>query len=177
MTSNNMGPQQPSTPWGTPPPPPQGYAQPGFVPAMPPVKPKRKVWPWVAGGVATVAVLAAVSGGNGSSPSSTAASGTSTASHGLFSSADDTTTSTAPAGPRTSFGDGQYLVNTQIVPGTYQAPGGSNCYWERQSNLSGKFDGIIANDWVPGGGSVLVTIDPSDVGFKAKGCGTFTLVQ
>lgn len=42
-----------------------------------------------------------------------------------------------PAGPATAFGPGVYTVGTDIQPGTYSAPGGSNCYWERLSSLSG----------------------------------------
>lgn len=169
MTSNN-GPHNQGQPWGTPTPPPH-------MPLIP-IKKKMSTGKKVGiGAAAFVGVLIVANvGGGGDKPAASKAA--SEAGSG-FAWPDATTTAaaaTTPAGPRTSFGDGQYLVNSQIVPGTYQAPGGSNCYWERQSDLSGKFEGIIANDWVPGGGSVLVTIDPSDVGFKAKGCGTFKQV-
>jgi hypothetical protein len=184
MNSNN-GPQNQGQPWGTPQGytptggAPQGYARPGFTPAQLPQKPKMSTGKKVGIGAAAfvgVLIVATAGGGDDKPAASKSASEAGTG----FAWPDATTTAapaaTTPAGPRTSFGDGQYLVNSQIVPGTYQAPGGSNCYWERQSNLSGKFDGIIANDWAPGTGSVLVTIDPSDVGFKAKGCGTFKQV-
>jgi hypothetical protein len=65
----------------------------------------------------------------------------------------------------TSFPAGTYIVNVDISPGTYSTPGGSGCYWERLS-------GFIANDLPTG--SAVVTIAPTDRGFKSADCGTFT---
>lgn len=84
-------------------------------------------------------------------------------------------TAAPPAGPRTSFGDGTYIVGTDIAPGTYRAPGGDTCYWERESSLSGSSDDIIANNLSPG--QQTVTIAASDKGFKTQGCGTWTKLQ
>lgn len=78
-----------------------------------------------------------------------------------------------PAGPKTTFASGTYQVNIDIAPGTYVAPGGSNCYWERLSGLSGEFEDVITNDWTQGG-QVYVTIQTSDVAFKTDGCGEWT---
>lgn len=83
-------------------------------------------------------------------------------------------TTVVPAGPKTSFGPGIYLVNKQIVPGTYQSQGGSNCYYERRSDSSGDFDGIISNEWSTDHSPQIVTIDPTDVAFKSSGCGPWT---
>jgi hypothetical protein len=69
-----------------------------------------------------------------------------------------------------TFGDGQYEVNTQIPAVTYrttQTSGG--CYWERESGFGGTLDEIIANDFTTAGPEI-VTIDPSDAGFKSDGC-------
>ncbi len=83
-------------------------------------------------------------------------------------------TTTTAAGPKTAFGNGQYRVGTDIAAGTYVAPGGSSCYWERQSTFGGAGSAdIIAND-LSSGGQVLVTISASDKGFKTSGCGTWT---
>jgi hypothetical protein len=71
----------------------------------------------------------------------------------------------------TSFPAGTYIVNTDITPGTYGAPGGGTCYWARLSNFTGTND-ILAND-TPSGNTV-VTIAPTDEGFQSSGCGTFT---
>lgn len=80
---------------------------------------------------------------------------------------------TTQAGPKTTFGNGQYRVGTDIAAGTYVAPGGSNCYWERQRTFGGSGVGdIIAND-LSSGGQVVVTIAASDIGFKTSGCGTW----
>ena len=81
-----------------------------------------------------------------------------------------------PEGPKTTFGSGTYQVNIDIASGTYAAPGGSNCYWERLSGLSGDFDDIITNDWTQGG-QVYVTIQASDMGFKTDGCGQWTVTE
>jgi hypothetical protein len=80
---------------------------------------------------------------------------------------------TQPPGPATSFGDGTYVVNEDIAPGTYRTDGGDSCYWERLSGFNGSFDEIIAND-LPSGPS-LVTIEATDVGFTSEGCGTWEL--
>jgi len=84
------------------------------------------------------------------------------------------TWTTLPAtGPQaTSFGDGTYAVGIDIAPGTYSAPGGSSCYWERDRDFSGTDSGIIADD-LPSRPSI-VTIAPSDKAFKTDGCGAWT---
>ena len=96
-------------------------------------------------------------------------------SNGLGTSATTTThpspTPTTAAGPKTKFGDGTWAVNQQIAPGTYDTSGGSNCYWERDSDLTGNTSSILAND--NASGPVVVTILPNDVGFKTQGCGTW----
>lgn len=87
--------------------------------------------------------------------------------------APTTAAPTTAAGPKTRFGDGQYRVGTDIAPGTYVAPGGRACYWERQATFGGGSLGdIIAND-LSSGGQVVVTIAASDVGFETDGCGTW----
>lgn len=75
------------------------------------------------------------------------------------------------SGPQaTSFGDGTWAVGIDIAPGTYKAPGGSACYWERLSAFgAGSVDGIIAN--ANPTGPVVVQIAPTDKGFQTRGCG------
>ncbi|WP_208379069.1 hypothetical protein [Cumulibacter soli] len=79
-----------------------------------------------------------------------------------------------PEGPATTFGSGTYLVGVDIAPGTYLAPGGTLCYWERLAGLSGDFEDIIANG-LSDGGQVYVEIDAMDVAFKTEGCGTWEM--
>jgi hypothetical protein len=76
-----------------------------------------------------------------------------------------------PPGPATTFGDGTFVVNQDIAPGTYRTEGGEYCYWERLNGFNGSFDEIIAND-LPTGPSI-VTIEPTDAGFTSDGCGTW----
>ena len=86
-----------------------------------------------------------------------------------------TVTAAAPAAaPGTVPKDGTSLVGTGVQPGTYSSsrPG---CYWERLSDTSGSFDGIIANDFSDSGNTV-VTISESDVAFKSQGCAPWTAV-
>jgi hypothetical protein len=73
----------------------------------------------------------------------------------------------------TSFGEGTYIVGTDLRPGTYGSPGGDLCYWERLRGFSGETAEIIAND-LPSG-QAIVTIRQSDKGFRSSGCGTWTL--
>lgn len=76
---------------------------------------------------------------------------------------------TSPTAP---FGDGVFIVGTDISAGTWSAPGGSGCYWERLSGFSGELSDVIANDF--GTTTPVVTISSSDVGFTSDGCGAWT---
>src|SRR5262249_1998749 len=53
-----------------------------------------------------------------------------------------------PAGPKTSFADGKFIVGTNIAPGRYFSGPPSGCYWERESGLGGTFGEIISNDFI-----------------------------
>lgn len=96
-------------------------------------------------------------------------------------------TSSAAAAPATSAstvpttvsGDGEYLVGTDMQPGTYRTAGPSDgslgmCYWERDKNASGDFDAIIANDNLTGSG--LVTVQRGEY-FKTTGCQNWVRVS
>jgi hypothetical protein len=77
-----------------------------------------------------------------------------------------------PAQPLATFGDGTWAVPSQITPGRWQSSGGTGCYWQRSANLSGDIHSINANDNVDG--PTVVDIQPSDVAFVSKRCGTWT---
>lgn len=69
--------------------------------------------------------------------------------------------------------DGVWQLEVDYVAGTYKAPGGGGCYWEKLSSPSGEFDAIIAN-----GGfekNQILTIDSAY--FSTSGCGTWELVE
>jgi hypothetical protein len=73
----------------------------------------------------------------------------------------------------TKFGQGTFIVGTDIQPGTYRSSKGPNCYWERLSNFTGQLSGIIANNF---GGQAIVKIRSSDKGFHSSSCGTWTRI-
>jgi hypothetical protein len=83
-------------------------------------------------------------------------------------------TAPPPTGPRTSFDDGQWVVGSDIESGTYHTEGSDDCYWERLSGFGGSSEEIIANNL--GSGPQTVTIAPTDKGFSAQRCGTWTKV-
>jgi hypothetical protein len=71
------------------------------------------------------------------------------------------------------FDDGDWIVGTDIQPGTYRLREEPFlCYWERLSGFSGSLDEIIANG--NESGYAIVTIGKSDAGFSSSGCGTWT---
>jgi hypothetical protein len=74
----------------------------------------------------------------------------------------------------TSFGDGMYIVGTDIQPGTYKNGGQSGCYYARLSGFGNTTDDIIAND--NSDTPVVVTISADDKGFQSNRCGTWVRV-
>jgi hypothetical protein len=79
---------------------------------------------------------------------------------------------TVPTGPQTAFGDGNWVVGTQVAAGTYHTNGGEGCYWEREKDLTGGSDSTLANDNVTG--PAIVTVLPTDAGFKTSSCGRWS---
>lgn len=132
------------------------YPQQQYAPPAPPARVKRpKRWPWILGMIGTL-ILGILIGSAGNS--GTPAAQTSTAPAPPAAAAPTTSAPAAPAapaepaGPKTEFGDGTYLVGTDIAAGTYKSAGpraGSaipNCYWARMKDDSGQVSGIIANN-------------------------------
>lgn len=76
---------------------------------------------------------------------------------------------------QTSFGDGTFIVGTDMQPGTYHSSGQTGCYWERELDFTGGGAGsILANDNT--NTAATVTIAATDQGFKSHNCGTWTKV-
>jgi hypothetical protein len=73
---------------------------------------------------------------------------------------------------KTTFGDGIFIVRTDIAPGTYKNTGVQGCYYARLSGFGGSVDEIIANNNTDT--AAIVTIDASDKGFESQSCGTWT---
>jgi hypothetical protein len=65
-----------------------------------------------------------------------------------------------------SFAAGQWLVGSQIQPGTYRTSTGG-CYWERQKGLGGTTSDIIANGSTASNGG-YITILLSDKAFSSR---------
>lgn len=73
---------------------------------------------------------------------------------------------------KTSFGDGEYIIGTDIEPGTYKNSGNSGCYYARLSGFGGVLDEVLDNNNTDT--SAIVTIAAGDKGFQATRCGTWT---
>jgi hypothetical protein len=71
------------------------------------------------------------------------------------------------------FGDGIYIVKTDIRPGTYRSTG-SDCYWARLRSFDGELGSIIANGNTSG--RAIVTIKKTDRGFESSRCGTWARI-
>jgi hypothetical protein len=83
--------------------------------------------------------------------------------------------SATPAGGAIPPGD--WVVGSEIAPGTYRTVAAEGCYWERTSSFDGTFESVIANDYIDTAGTQFVTIAPSDVGFKNDGnCDTWSKI-
>jgi hypothetical protein len=78
-------------------------------------------------------------------------------------------------GHQATISPGMWLVGSQVSPGTYRALVRDGCYWERLRNFTGTLNGIIANDFVSGGGQQLIAIGSGDAGFSTDDdCGSWT---
>lgn len=71
----------------------------------------------------------------------------------------------------TKFGEGTFIVGTDLEPGQWRSTGADGCYWARLSNFQGDLESIIANDNVDG--PTIVQIAPSDRGFESTRCGSW----
>jgi hypothetical protein len=86
-----------------------------------------------------------------------------------------TTDLSAITSNRKSIGDGIFIVGTDIESGTFQTSGGSGCYFARLSGFGGSLDEILANENTDA--PAVVTIMPTDRGFKSNRCGVWTEVE
>ncbi len=75
--------------------------------------------------------------------------------------------------PTARFGDGSWLVGTEVSPGLWRNNDSSGgCYWERLRGFSWQLKDTIANDFTYS--ISTVQIGAGDVGFHADDCGTWT---
>jgi hypothetical protein len=66
--------------------------------------------------------------------------------------------------------DGDWLVGTDALPGTYANLHGGDCLWAR---LGDEADPVIAIEWRMEPGAALVSIHATDTSFVSSGCGTW----
>ena len=79
---------------------------------------------------------------------------------------------TTPPTTQTEFGDGQYLVGTQILAGRYYVAPGSGCEWVRESGTDGTPTEVIASRAVGfSAAQWIVDILATDHAFKSTSCG------
>lgn len=69
------------------------------------------------------------------------------------------------------FGDGVWVVGTDVGMGPWTAAGGPDCHWARVSDFSGEVSAIRAAG--DGATNPLVNIDALDRGFVTSGCGVW----
>ncbi len=84
-----------------------------------------------------------------------------------------------PVTPNDNFGEGTWLVGSDIAPGLYRTiiEGDSvldSCYWARLGGLSGGFDDLLANGNVVG--AAYVEILQTDMAFTST-CGPWMKVE
>lgn len=75
-----------------------------------------------------------------------------------------------------SMGDGTWLLGKEIKRGLYAAPGGTACYWERLSDLSGDPEGTIDVGFARRGPQ-KVQLGDGDFAFTSNGCGQWVMVR
>lgn len=78
------------------------------------------------------------------------------------------------ASPTAPFGDGTWIVGSDIAAGTWESSDPGDCTWGRLSNFSSDAGSLI--EFHPSLPEGKVVIQPSDAGFYADGCGTWTKV-
>ena len=85
------------------------------------------------------------------------------------------------AQPGNPFGDGDFLVGYEVMPGTYRAtaPPGQVCSWSVVKGFHGKNESGRNPDQVRGdvtaAGTPTAVIQPGDFGFTSQGCGQWNL--
>lgn len=144
-------------------------------PATTPARKPRRIWPWVVGVI--VLLLYIVGSGAEKNSTSTVTTAEPPAPAAPPAVALEPPAPVAPpavpAELTPDFGDGTYVVGTNIVPGTYETTGPAaggigTCSWSRLKDTSGDFGSIIATDVRQG--PTTVTISKTDGAFVTAGC-------
>jgi hypothetical protein len=79
------------------------------------------------------------------------------------------------ASPTAPHGSGVYRVGRDLQAGTWHADNlAGTCTWERLSGFGGEQAEVIESGSEENPGPVPVTVEATDMGFSASGCGTWT---
>jgi hypothetical protein len=138
-------------------------------------KPRRN-WPWVVSSTVLLLYVISIVGGGEKSSTSTATTAEPPSSAAPPAAAAGPPAPAPPAAHADlapAFGDGTYVVGTDIVSGTYETTGPADggfgvCSWSRLKDTSGNFGSIIATDVRQG--PTTVTISKTDGAFVTAGC-------
>lgn len=120
----------------------------------------------------TAAATAAVANSNGTPSAAPASARTEAATPQSTPTEAPTSAPTAQLTGPSGFGDGTWLVGSDVEPGLYRATDASSCYWARLSGLSGELSDVLAND-IGSGFSLVVELLSTDRAFESDGCGTW----
>jgi hypothetical protein len=66
---------------------------------------------------------------------------------------------------------GEYRVPTDLLPGTYVAPGAPGCAWQLLSDFTSNPSSILSTTFETPGKQPRVTITSADAGFSSNPCG------
>ena len=81
--------------------------------------------------------------------------------------------STRHAEPGQPFGDGLFLVDSELAPGLYRATA-ERCHWRLMSDFGGYFPSDRPDPSMRSGVTPVVDIRASAAGFHSEGCGTWS---
>jgi hypothetical protein len=72
----------------------------------------------------------------------------------------------------TPVGDGTWSLGIDVAAGTWKAPGGPDCEWERLSDLAGLSNSVAQQGG--GAGAQAVGLEGDEVALRTRGCGVWT---
>lgn len=164
-------------PYGQPDP--QQWRQPHSHQA-PPAKPKRKKWPWIVGAVVLLFLIVGIVNSGDPAPQTPPVVVPPTPSATPRAAAP--AAEPASAAPRTSFGDGTWVVGEDIAAGTYRSAGAKEGVFELCSVTTHSDENADADkslDWKTANVDepIRLTVSGKVKSVKATGCEDFVKVK
>ena len=78
---------------------------------------------------------------------------------------------------RSEFGEGTYIVGTDLDAGEYMATGGTSCEWARLAGFGATDEEVVDRGFAEPAAQPSVTVAATDVGFTSGGCGVWRRVR